>query len=195
MAEERDPSLVVVAVSGLAVLVVVAFVAALVFGSRPQRSPGERIAVVRSSGPAGVTVLAGRCLDQRVTEVSMSGPGGALWRITSGEGSIERRYVVGEVPPPLGFRQRVGLAGVRPGPATFRVRFSREGHPDGSDAVEVDPTDIGRSAPELGDAAPPCAPSGGPGAVTSVLFVIGALVVVAAYGTMVVRRWGRWGRG
>lgn len=192
MAEPREPSLVVVAVSGLAVLVVVAFVTAVIFGSRPERSPGDRVAVARSGGPAGITVLAGRCTEQRVVDVRLSVPGGrTLWEIRSEHGSIDRRYLVGAEPPPLDFAEVTPLRGVPAGRALVEVTFARGGRADETDEVVVDPGDIGEEPPDLGDAAPPCASDAGPGVVTSVLFALGALVVVAGYATMVVRRWGR----
>ena len=173
---------------------VVAFVAAVIFGSRPERSPGDLVAVARSAGPAGITIVAGRCHEQRVVRVRLSVVGGStLWEIRSDRGSIDRRYVVGAEPPPLDFVEVTPLRGVPAGLARAEVTFARDGHDDQTDSTVVDPGDIEESPPPLGDAAPPCASDGGPGPVTSVLFAVGALVMVAGYATMLVRRWSRWG--
>src|SRR5207253_221662 len=96
------PSLGVVVAGGIGVLAVIAFVGALALGGSSRSRPGDRVAVVRTLGPAGIAVLAGRCLDQRVTAVAVVDGGTTIWRIESRKGSIERRYVVG-APPPLGF--------------------------------------------------------------------------------------------
>ncbi|MCU1375037.1 MAG: hypothetical protein JWO68_2323, partial [Actinomycetia bacterium] len=117
------PSLGVVVVGGLGVLAVLAFVGAVAFGGTSRSRPGDRVAVVRATGPAGIAVLAGRCLDQRVTAVTViASDGTTLWRIESRKGSIERRYVVG-AEPPLGFTSATGLTGRPTGRVRAEVTF------------------------------------------------------------------------
>ncbi len=196
MADEADrPSPAVLVAGGVAVVLVVVFVAAVLAGSRVERRPGDRIVVVRSQGPAGITVVAGRCLDQRVGRVrlSLSGGGATLWEIVSARGSIDRRYVVGLEPPPFGFTEVVALRGVPAGLARAEVTFLRDGHVDVVDAVEVDPGDIEGAEPLLGDAAPPCTRDQRVGPFATAVLVLGALLVVAGYAAMLARRWGSRG--
>ena len=90
------PTLGVLATGGIGVLVVLAFVGAVVFGRNTDVGPGERIAVVRSDAPAGFTILAGRCTDERVNVVEVRAQvGSPLWRIESDKGVIDRSFDVG----------------------------------------------------------------------------------------------------
>jgi hypothetical protein len=179
------PSLGVVVVGGLGVLAVVAFVVFVAFGGSSRSLPGERVKVVRSGGPAGIAVLAGRCLDQRVTAVSVSGADGSeLWRIESRKGSIERRYVVG-APPPLEFHDVVGLVATPTGQVRAEVTFDDEGEPS-ADARVVDVDELPAQGDTLEEGAPACGGHEGPGA-TALLFAAGALVVVAGYALMLTR--------
>lgn len=178
------PSLGVVLVGGIGVLVVVGFVAALALGGGGRSTPGERVALVRADGPAGVAVLAGRCRDQRVSSVEVRGPSGVRWRLVSDKGSIERRYVVG-APPPLNVREDVPLTGELAGRVTVSVGF------DGPDGEERDQgtyavAAAGAEGEALGRISPPCG-----GAVdlgpTVLLFGAAAALVVAGYAVMLAR--------
>jgi hypothetical protein len=175
----------VVLAGGLGVLVVIAFVGAVALGGTSKRSPGDQVAVVRSDGPAGMTVLAGRCLDQRVKAVEVDGAAGtALWRVESVKGSIERRYVVGALPP-LGFHDVTPLA-ARP---AGRVRASVEleqGDATTVDARVVDVAALPAEGHTLDEGAPACGGHEGPGG-TALLFAVGAAFVVAGYVGMLLR--------
>jgi hypothetical protein len=175
----------VVVAGGIGVLVVIAFVGAVAVGGTGRRAPGEQVAVVRSGGPAGIAVLAGRCLDQRVTAVQVDGADGTtLWRVASVKGSIERRYVVG-AEPPLGFEDVTGLTG-RP---SGRVRASVEleqGDTTTVDARVVDVANLPAQGHTLDGGAPACGGREGPGG-TALLFAVGAAFVLAGYVGMLVR--------
>ena len=122
----ESPSAAVVLTGGVAVAVVIGFVVALALGGGSRTTPGERVAVVAEDSPSGVTVLAGRCREQRVASVTVSTGGDVRWRVESRKGSIERRYPVG-AEPPLGFEATVPFAGTLDGPATAEVVFERAG--------------------------------------------------------------------
>jgi hypothetical protein len=179
------PSLGVVLVGGVGVLVVIAFVGAVALGGTSKQTPGEQVAVVRSDGPGGIAVLAGRCLDERVKAVEVDDADGTrLWRVESVKGSIERRYVVG-AEPPLGFDAVTTLA-ARP---AGRVRASielEEGDTVTVDSRMVDMAGLPAEGELLDGGAPACAGREGPGG-TAVLFAIGAAFVLAAYVGMLLR--------
>ena len=171
------PTLTVVVTGGIGVLVVIAFVAAVALSRGTSMSPGDRVAVVVDGRPAGITVLAGRCDDERVTAVELrSSEGVALWRIESAKGGIDRRYTVGQDPPPFGFVTVTPFRSLTAG--RLRVEIAVDGVVDGE---SFDPAHLDRESA-------PRAPCGGDDVgVVSILFVIGALGVVAAYAVMVRR--------
>jgi hypothetical protein len=172
-------------VGGFGVLVVIAFVGAVALGGTSKHSPGEQVAVVRSDGPAGIAVLAGRCLDERVKAVEVDGADGdLLWRIESVKGSIERRYVVG-ARPPLGFHAVTALT-ARP---AGRVRASVEleqGDTATIDSRMVDVAALPTQGQLLDGGAPACGGREGLGG-TAVLFAIGAAFVLSGYVGMLLR--------
>jgi hypothetical protein len=183
-ADPDRPSLGVVVAGGLGVLAIVAFVAVLLFGAESERRPGDRVEVVRTED--GVLVLAGRCAEQRVTEVGvLGGDGRELWRIRSAKGSIERRYPLGSVPD--GFSTVTPLAADVEGRVVVEVGFDREGEAS-TDVRVVDLGALPDALPRLDDAAPPCGSRRlRPGALTALLFLGGAAAVVVGYIGMVVR--------
>lgn len=178
------PSLGVVVAGGIGVLAIVAFVVVLLFGATSDPRPGERVEVVRTD--AGVLVLAGRCAEQRVTEVAVvDGDGRTRWRIRSAKGSIERRYPLGTAPD--GFDTVVPLAGPVGGRVVVEVAFDRSGE-DTGDARMVDVDALPEALPRLDAAAPPCgARRLRPGTITALLFLGGAATVVAGYVGMLLR--------
>lgn len=180
------PSPAVVAVGGIGVLAVLAFVVAVGLGGTTESTPGEKVRVVADGGPAGVAVLAGRCLDERVRSVALvDGAGDVVWRIESRKGSIERRYVVGAAQPPLGFEEVDALLEPPSGTVVARVTFAT----GGEEVVDERAVDLEGVPPKgglLGAGAPACGGDEGPGGLT-VLFAVAALVVVAGYGVMVAR--------
>lgn len=179
------PSPGVVVAGGVGVLAAIAFVGALAIGGTARSRPGDRVAVVRADGPAGIAVLAGRCLDQRVTAVDViAGDGTTLWRIESTKGSIERRYVVG-AEPPLGFRDVVGLIARPSGRVRAEVTFDQGGS-DTTDARTVDVRAVGDQGATLAEGAPACGGHEGPGG-TTLLFAVGAAFVLAGYLGMLAR--------
>ncbi|HEX4903831.1 MAG TPA: hypothetical protein VFU93_00160 [Acidimicrobiales bacterium] len=170
------PTLGVLATGGIGVLVVLAFVGAVVFGRNTEVKPGDRIAVVRSESPAGFSILAGRCTDERVNAVEVRAPvGPTLWRIESKKGVINRAFSVGGEPP-------FGAATVtplQPLPTGTLVAAIRVG--DTEDVEQFDPAHL-----ETADA--PEAPCGGADlGLVPLLFVAGAAGVVVAYGGLVRR--------
>jgi hypothetical protein len=193
------PSLGVVLVGGVGVLAVLAFVTAIALGGRTVVHPGDRVAVVEGPGPAGATVLADRCLDQRVTDIAVSsvaggGTGasagtGVVWHIESTKGSIERVYRLGG-PPPDGFTTPVPLASTPSGRVQVAITFTRLDHPKTVDARVVDLDDLppASSQPVVAGAPAPCGGRTHLG-FTTVLFGLGALVVVITYAGVVRRRW------
>jgi len=157
------------------VLVVLAFVAAIVFG-RGSVAAGDRIAVVKSDGPAGFTVLAGRCTDERVRAVEIHAPDGPpLWRIESTKGVINRSFAVGAEPPPFGMATVTPL---QPLPLGMLEAVLTVDHV--TDRERFDPAHL-----ETADA--PEAPCGTDLGFVPLLFVFGAAGVVIAYGALVRR--------
>lgn len=169
------PTLGVIVTGGIGVLIAIAFVAGIVLGRETRTEPGDRVGVTRVDGE--VVILAARCEDERVRAVEVRTLGGApLWRIESEKGTIDRRFVVGGEPPPF-FLTVVRLEGL---PATGELeaevtvdeivdarRFD-PGALEGADehGVSCDDHDLG---------------------LVPLVFVVGALAVVAAYGAMVSR--------
>lgn len=181
------PSAGVLLAGGVGVVAVVAFVAALAVGTQARETPGELVRLVRAEGPAGVAVLAGRCLDQRVLGVAVADADGAVrWRISSRKGSIERRFVVGATPPPLGFEVTQPLEGDLPGVVRATVVFARDGERR-TDERSASVASLRSESDELAAGAPACGDDARPGA-TVVLFGLAAALVVAGYGLMVWRR-------
>lgn len=166
-----------VVTGGIGVLVVIAFVAAVAFGREHEVAPGDRIALIEAKGPAKLSVLVGRCDDERVDAVEIRRPDGdVLWRIESPNGSIARRFVVGADPPPFGFEA------VTPLGSTLAGRLVAEAEVDGVADRELFDTAA------LDQERAPSAPCDGNDiGLVSILFVVGALGVVAAYGVMVRR--------
>jgi hypothetical protein len=194
------PSLGIVVVAGIGVLAVLGFVAAVALGGHTVERPGDRVAVVAGSGPAGATVLAARCLDERVTRITVSpvpstgapasGVSAPSWEIRSVKGSIERSYALGGSPPD-GFTTVTPFDGAT-GRVEVAVTFDR--FEDGStlDARTVDLAHLPAASSErLSSAAP--APCGGRTNLgfTNVLFALGALVVVLTYVGIIRKRWAR----
>ena len=201
--QEAPPSLAMVAAGGVGVLVVVAFVAAVALGGRTTTAgPGERVGVGRADRGGALAVFVPRCRDDRVTLVEVGVEGGStLWRITSRKGSIDERYEVG-ADAPLGFEVEVPLADALPDEA-LRATVVVDGDDGavrdglGFRTVEV-PTDGVRTAG--GDvalasfqgralAAARCPESRSDLGLTTVVFGLGGLLVVASYGVMVSRWW------
>jgi hypothetical protein len=179
------PSLGVLAVSGLGVLAVLVFVAVLVFGDVDD-APVDRLTAVRSGGPAGLTVIVGRCGDQRVTTMEVATPDGtARWRIASDKGSIERRYVVG-ADAPVDFNTVVPYMGDADERVIARATIRRAGHPTEIHRATFDVDDLRTEEPDLGASAPTCPDSADIG-VVGVLFIAVAAVVVSGYVAMVAR--------
>ena len=180
------PSGGVVLVSGLGVAAVVGFVVILAMGGRTQVAPGEKVKVVDDPGRSGMAVLAGRCLDQRVTSVAIRNADGlVIWRVLSRKGSIERRYVVGGSPP-FGFATDVALLGEPVGVVRAEVTFTQ----DGLDTHDERSVDADQPLPvegnELKSLPPPCATNRGLHG-TTLLFAVAAGFVVFGYVTMLVR--------
>jgi hypothetical protein len=174
------PTLGVVVTGGIGVLVVLAFVGAIVFGRSAAVGPGDRVAVVSSDkAPAGFTVLAGRCQDERVTSVEIHAPGGPpLWRLESAKGVIDRSFRVGG-DAPFGAAIAVPLQPLPPGP--LEAVITVDGKPD---AETFDPA-------HLETAKAPEAPCGDLDlGLVPFLFVVGALGVVVTY-VLLVRRYVR----
>lgn len=171
------PTLTVVVTGGIGVLLVIAFVAAVAFGREQPIAPGDRVAVVKAPGPAGFTILAGRCTDERVHAVEVRSPDGvSLWRVESAKGAIDRRFVVGQDPPPFEFATVTPLRPLPSGPLEAEVTVDKT-----VDHEVFDPAHIDKAAAVR-------APCGDDDVgVVSLLFVVGALGVVAAYGAMVHR--------
>lgn len=170
------PSLGVVVTGGIGVLVVVAFVAAVVLGRETSAQPGDRVGVVRRDGR--VEVLAARCEDERVRAVEVrEQDGDVLWRIESEKGTIDRRFVVGGEPPPLFVTvdrlEETDLLD-RTLVAEVTVDDVVDGRPfDPADLEESDGFGLSCDDDDLG--------------LVPLVFVMGAAGVVAAYGAMVAR--------
>jgi hypothetical protein len=162
------PSLGVLVAGGVGVLAVLAFVIGVALNDLTVPSVGRRVELTR--GPAGVVVLVGRCLQQRVTSIVVANADGAtLWRYSLPNGSIDRHFAVAAAMPPEG-------------PVTATVTFDH-----GAPARER--ADLGSlpfdPGPPIGTP-PPCAGHRGLQPATFA-FVLGALLVVGGYGVMVVR--------
>lgn len=200
---EAPPSLAMVAAGGVGVLVVIAFVAAVALGGRttPAR-PGERVGVGRAGAEGTLAVLVPRCRDDRVTVVEVSAEGGpALWRITSRKGSIDERYEVG-ADAPLGFEVEVPLTPPLPegplvamvavdgeaGDVTDRIAFRPRAVPPGGVVTAGGDASLG-SFQGRALAAARCPESRSDVGLTTVVFAMGGLLVVASYGVMVSRWW------
>jgi hypothetical protein len=171
------PSLGVVVTGGIGVLVVIAFVAAVVLGRAGTVDPDDRIGVLRREDGA-VEVLAGRCPDERTkrVEVRTASDDVVLWRIDAERGTIDREFIVGAPPPPL-FTESIPLAGELPA-----GMLEAEVVIDDVVAMRtftVDDLDVTDSVLVACD-------SGGLGLLPFV-FVVGALGVVFAYAAMVLR--------
>jgi len=196
-----------VAAGGVGVLVVIAFVAAVALGGRSVAAePGERIGVGRADAEGGLAVFIPRCDDDRVRVVEVAAEGGpALWRISSRKGSIDERYEVGADPAPLGFEVEVPLAetpapGVEltatasvageDGEVRDRLVFTPDGLPEEGVLTAGGTVDVasfqGRAL-----AAAACPESRSDLGLTTIVFALGGLLVVASYGLMV----GRWWKG
>ena len=197
-----------VAAGGVGVLVVIAFVAAVALGGRTEPGrPGERVGVGRADADGGLAVFVPRCRDDRVTLVEVAAEGGgALWRITSRKGSIDERYEVG-AEAPLGFEVEVPLASPLPdGPLAATVEVEGEGG-DVTDRIafragSVPAEGVVTAGGDVGIgsfqgralAAARCPESRSDLGLTTVVFTLGGLLVVASYGVMVSRWWrGRGG--
>lgn len=176
---DAPPGPGVLVAGGLGVLVVVAFVAAVLFGGSARAQPGDRVALVERDGQLVVAVA--RCEDERVTAVELKAPGPQgprLWRIASAKGSIAQRYVVGAEPLPVGFTTIAPLQPLPLGDLEVLVEI---------DGELVDREVVAQPASQTADVLAPCGRSQRLGTV-SVLFVVGALLVVVAYAGMV-QRW------
>jgi len=172
------PTLTMVLTGGIGVLVVVAFVAAVAFGRDTTVKPGDRLAIVPLVGsPAGFEVLVGRCEDERVRAVEVRTPGGAsLWRIESAKGGIDRSFIVGQDPPPFSFTTAIRLQPLPAGPLEATVTVDAS-----TDARIFDPAHLSTS----GSVGAPCKTRDI--GIVPIVFGVGALGVVAAYGAMVRR--------
>jgi hypothetical protein len=172
----RDvPSLGIIVTGGIGVLVVIAFVAGIVLGRTGEAEPGDRVGIGRVD--EGLVVFAARCEDERVRAVEVRAPGGpALWRIESDKGTIDRRFLVGGTPPAF-FATVVPLDGSLPS-GVLEAEVTVD---DVVDARQFDP-----AALEEGERFGVSCDDSGLG-LLPVVFVLGALAVVAAYGAMVAR--------
>ncbi len=192
-----------VAAGGVGVLVVIAFVAAVALGGRTTAAgPGERVGVGRADEGGALAVFVPRCQDDRVTLVQVGLEGGAtLWRIASRKGSIDERYEVG-AEAPLGFEVEVPLTERIPDEA-LRVTVVVDG--DGGEvadeiafrSVEVPAEGVRTAGGDISLpsfqgralAAARCPESRSELGLTTVVFGLGGLLVVASYGLMVSRWW------
>lgn len=165
-----------VVTGGIGVLVVIAFVAAVVLGREGEPQPGDRVAVVRDNG--AVEVLAARCDDERVRAVAVQDRAGRdLWRVVSEKGTIDRRFVVGGEPPPF-FETVVPMDDPLPPSGLLVAEVTVD---DEVDARPFDPAHLDDS-----DGFGLSCDGDGIGLV-GVLFTAGAAGVCAAYGAMVAR--------
>jgi hypothetical protein len=166
-----------VLIGGIGVLVVVAFVAAVAFGRDTTTKPGDRIGVIPARGTAtGIAILVGRCEDERVHDVGVRVPGGApVWHIRSDKGGINRSYVLGATPP-FGFATTTPFTSLPAGPLEIDVTVDRS-----TDTRTFDPAHLD----DEGAVGAPCGERDL--GVVPVLFIIGAIGVIVAYGVMVRR--------
>lgn len=187
---------------GVGVLAVVAFVAALAFGTQVSDAPpGARLGLVAAAGPASATLVVPRCRAERVTMVEVrASDESTLWRIVSPKGSIDERYVVGAKDPPFGFVVDVAAPVPLPtGPLTAAVALDGEPFDELDeitfDPAEVPPTDVryrGRNVDEAEFEAQAAAAADCQGATRDIglvtwLFVAAATGVVVTYVMMVAR--------
>lgn len=192
-----------VAAGGVGVLVVVAFVAAIAFGARTQpAAPGERVAVGRADADGTLAVFVPRCRGERVKVVEIAAAdGSALWRIRSKKGSIDERYVVGIAEPPLGFETDVPLERPLPG-GDLTATVAVDGNHEVRDQLtfrtrDVPPTEVLHRGDVVDVAsfharamsAASCPESRSDLGFTTVVFGLGALMVVGTYALMVSRWW------
>jgi hypothetical protein len=169
------PSLGIIVTGGVGVLVVIAFVAGIVLGRTGEPEPGDRVGIGRDD--QGLVVFAARCEDERVSAVEVRTPGGPpLWRIESEKGTIDRRFLVGGEPPAF-FATAVALDEPLPAGA-LEAEVTVD---DVVDARRFDP-----AALEEGESFGVSCDDSGLG-LLPVVFVIGALAVIAAYVAMVSR--------
>ena len=171
MSTTDRPSLAVVAAGGIGVVAVLAFVLVLALADMAVPSVGRRVDVAR--GPAGVVVLVGRCLDQRVTSIVVRNVSGStLWRYAAANGSIDRYYLVDVATPPEG-------------PVTVAVTFDHG-------AAARATADLGSLPLDPGAPQGTPLPCGGHRGIrpATLLFLAAALIVVGGYGTMVARLFG-----
>lgn len=197
------PSLAMVAAGGVGVLVVIAFVAAVALGGRATAAgPGERLGIGRADAEGALAVFVPRCRDDRVKVVEVTGAGGdVLWRITSRKGSIDERYEVG-ADAPLGFDVEVPLGSPLPdvplvaavgvdgeaGEVRDQLDFSPGAVPE--EGVVTAGGDAGvASFQGRAIAAARCPESRSDVGLTTVVFTLGALLVVASYLVLVSRWW------
>jgi len=197
------PSLAMVAAGGVGVLVVIAFVAAVALGGRtPAAGPGQRLGVGRADAEGALAVFVPRCRDDRVKVVEVAVAGGdVLWRIASRKGSIDERYEVG-ADAPLGFEVEVPLGSPLPdvplvaamgvdgeaGEVRDLLDFSRGAVPE--EGVVTAGGDVGvASFQGRALAAADCPESRSDIGSTTVVFALGALLVVVSYFIMVSRWW------
>jgi len=193
-----------VAAGGVGVLVVIAFVAAVALGGRFEAPElGERVAIGRADANGTLAVFVPRCRDERVTVVEIAeAEGSARWRIASRKGSIDERYVVGAPEPPLGFELEVPLEGPLPdgeltatvavegeeGEVRDRVTFTVGAVPATDVLYRGSLVDIASFQAQALSAAS-CPESRSELGLTTVVFGLGALMVVGTYGLMVSRWW------
>lgn len=205
-ADEEPPSLHMVLSGAVAVVAVVAFVAAVAFGTEIREAPpGARLGVVASQGPLRSAIVVPRCEAERVVSVELRGADGSVvWRVVSRKGSIDERYVVGSAEPPFGFVTEVSPTALPSGPLTAAVTldgepFDAEPFQD-MDEVTFDPAAVPTSGVRYRDAdvepavfeaeVAAAANCQGPGrdlGLVTWLFVAAALGVVATYLMMLSR--------
>jgi hypothetical protein len=168
------PTLGVLVTGGIGVLVVIAFVAGVLLGRDSEVDPADRVGVVRRE--TDVEVIAGRCPDERVRSVEVRVSGGpVLWRIESERGTIDREFIVGAAPPPL-FDTTVEPQPLIDGALVAEVVIDDVVAAREFEVDELDESDRVLVSCDDGDLG-----------VVPLLFVVGALGVVGAYGVMVRR--------
>jgi hypothetical protein len=174
------PSLGVLVTGGIGVLVVVAFVAAVVLGRSERVATGDRVAVAPSAEPGMLpAVFVGRCADERVRSVQVRIPDGpVLWRVESDKGTIDRAFVIGGTPPAF-FATAVALRdGVLPsGTLDAVVQVD--------DVVDHELFDVASLEPGEGSVGVSCGERSL--GLVAVVFILGAIGVAAAYASMVLR--------
>ncbi len=201
-ADDEPPSLAMVLSGGVGVVAVVAFVAALAFGTEvTDAPPGARLGVVAAAGPAGAALVVPRCRAERVVGVEVrAADGSTLWRMVSAKGSIDERYVVATPHPPFGFVVDVPAPDpLPPGPVTAVVTLAGEPFDEvdevSFDPAEVPPTGVRYQSLDVetdvfeaqAAAAADCQAPGRDLGLVTWLFVAAALGVVVTYVMMVAR--------